>query len=66
MNDFRETESFEDAAKHAQRGIIGEFFGFMRDNMKWWLLPFLLVFALLGSLLVISGSAAAPFIYALF
>ncbi|MCC6782480.1 MAG: hypothetical protein IT457_06530 [Planctomycetes bacterium] len=63
-NDNR--ESFEDLAQGTNQGVVGEFFGFMKDNAKWWLIPFLVVFGLLGILLVLGATGAAPFIYALF
>jgi hypothetical protein len=34
-------------------------------NKKWWLIPIIVVLALLG-LLVFLGNTAAPFIYPLF
>lgn len=41
--------------------------GFLRKRKKFWLLPLLLVMALLGVLIVLAqGSAVAPFIYTLF
>ncbi len=61
-----EDQSFEEATEEHRGGLISEFIGFMRDNAKWWLIPFLIVFGLLGALLIFSGSAAAPFIYTLF
>jgi hypothetical protein len=40
---------------------------FMRIRKKFWLLPILMMTALLGGLVVLSkGSAIAPFIYTLF
>jgi len=36
------------------------------ENKKWWLVPILLVFVLLGVLIVLGGTSAAPFIYTLF
>jgi hypothetical protein len=40
---------------------------FMRVRKKFWLLPILIVMLLLGGLLVlVQGSAIAPFIYTLF
>jgi Family of unknown function (DUF5989) len=40
---------------------------FMRVRKKYWLLPVLVVMALLGGLLMLAqGSAIAPFIYTLF
>jgi hypothetical protein len=47
-------------------GIAGEFWHFLKESKKWWLLPILLVFALFAGLMLLSGSAAAPFIYTLF
>ena len=58
--------SFESAGEGTKQGLVGEFFGFMKDNAKWWLIPFLIVFGLLGILLIAGATGAAPFIYALF
>ena len=38
----------------------------MRENAKWWLLPFLIVFGILGLALVLGSTGAAPFIYTMF
>jgi Family of unknown function (DUF5989) len=44
-----------------------ELWAFLRSRKKQWLLPVLLVMALLGVVLVFSqGSVIAPFIYTLF
>lgn len=44
-----------------------EFFRFLRVRKKYWLLPVLLMMALVGGLVVLSqGSAIAPFLYTLF
>lgn len=51
----------------AQRpSLIGEFWGFLKVNKKWWLLPLLLVIGLLGTLVFLSSTPVAPFIYTLF
>jgi len=39
---------------------------FLRQHKKLWLLPLLVVLLLLGLLIVLSGTAVAPFIYTLF
>ena len=54
------------AAQTKGGGIVSEFIAFMRDNAKWWLIPFLVVFGLLGLVIVLAGTGAAPFIYAMF
>ena len=46
--------------------LIAEFWDFLAHNKKWWLLPILIVMLLLGALIFLSGTAAAPFIYTLF
>ena len=47
--------------------FIREMWEFMRARKKFWLLPILIVMALLGALIVLTqGSAVAPFIYTLF
>jgi hypothetical protein len=58
---------FEQAAK-ARRdgGIAAEFLYFLRQNKKWWLLPIIVVVLAFGLLVVLSGTAIAPFIYTLF
>jgi hypothetical protein len=58
---------FEDVQKtDSPRGLVGEFFYFLRTSQKWWLLPILAVLLLCGGLVFLSGTAAAPFIYTLF
>ena len=45
--------------------FIKEFWEFLRERKKYWLLP--IVMALFGILIVLSqGSAVAPFIYTIF
>ena len=50
----------------AKGSLLGEFGFFLKHNKKWWLLPILLIFACFAVLLVLGGTAAAPFIYTLF
>ena len=48
-------------------GLMGEFWLYMRERKKWWLLPVIVVMVTLGSLLIFAkGSALAPFIYTIF
>jgi hypothetical protein len=47
--------------------FLRELWTFMRVRKKFWLLPILLMMAILGGLLMLTkGSAVAPFIYTLF
>ncbi len=47
--------------------ILKEFWGFLRERKRYWLLPIVIILLLLGLLIVFSqSSAVAPFIYTLF
>ena len=47
--------------------ILMELFDFMSQRKKFWLLPLLVIFVVVGGLLVLSqGSVVAPFIYSMF
>jgi Family of unknown function (DUF5989) len=47
--------------------FLAEFWAFLRDRKKFWLLPIMVMLCLLGGLIVLSqGSAVAPFVYTLF
>lgn len=56
---------FEREAK-ANAGLVSEMFGFLGKNKKWWLLPILVTFFFIGALVMLSTTAAAPFIYTFF
>ena len=58
--------AFESAGEQARPSIVGEFMFFLKQNKKWWLLPILLVIALLALLSFFAGTGAAPFIYTMF
>ena len=46
---------------------IKEFWAFLKERKKFWLLPIVLVLLILGFVIVISASSAlAPFIYTIF
>ena len=47
--------------------FIKEFWEFIKERKKYWLLPIIIVLALFGGLIILSqGSAVAPFIYTIF
>ncbi len=58
--------AFESAADEGRTSTVGEFFYFLKHSKKYWLLPILLVIALLLLLSFFAGTGAAPFIYTLF
>jgi hypothetical protein len=58
---------FEKAASEQTRqGILSEFWGFLRENKKWWLLPIIVALLMFGFLVFLSSTGLAPFIYTLF
>ena len=61
-----EGENFHQLAERPPSSFLGEFWHFLKHNKKWWLTPIVLTLLLVGLLIVLGGSAAAPFIYTLF
>jgi len=57
---------FEQASQEKQSNLLSEFMGFLKQTKKFWLLPLILVMLALAGLLILSSTAAAPFIYTLF
>ena len=57
---------FEAAGQEKQLSVVQEFLVFVMENKKWWLIPILLVLALVGALVILGSTGAAPFIYTLF
>jgi hypothetical protein len=62
---------FTDVLKNIDRmskaRVLAEFWSFLRQEKKYWLMPIVFVFLLFGILLIFAQSSAlAPFIYSLF
>lgn len=58
---------FEAAARtQSDRGTLGEIWGFLATNKRWWMIPVVALLLVFGLLVFLSGTAAAPFIYTLF
>ncbi len=66
--DSREGQSgeFNRLAQEKRTHLLTEFWIFLKHNKKWWLLPILIILLLLGLLVLLGGTAIAPFIYPLF
>lgn len=60
-NDFQQI-----ARSQHESSFLGELWALMRKQKKFWLMPIVIVLLLLGVLVFLSGTAAAPFIYTLF
>jgi hypothetical protein len=59
--------NFKEAASERPSGtFLSNFWDFLTHSKKWRLLPIVVVLLLLGVLIMLSGTATAPFIYTLF
>jgi Family of unknown function (DUF5989) len=58
--------AFEKAGQETPPSLIAELRYFIFENKKWWLIPILLAMSLVGLLVVLGSTGAAPFIYTLF
>ena len=61
-----EFEQQAQLARTAASGPVAEFLYFLKETRKWWMLPIILALLTVGALLVVSGTALAPLIYAVF
>ncbi|TPV92486.1 MAG: hypothetical protein B7733_25575 [Myxococcales bacterium FL481] len=66
MSDEKPLDDFAAQANAQRTGLAGELLGFLGETKKWWLAPIIVVTLVLGLIVVLGGSAAAPFIYTLF
>ena len=57
---------FAAQARESRRGLSAEFWDFLRENKKWWMVPIIVSILGLGALVLLGGTGAAPFIYTLF
>jgi len=60
------TEFDEIARSERRTNVASEFWYFLSHTKKWWLLPIIVILLGFTVLVVLSGTAAAPFIYTLF
>lgn len=50
-----------------QLPIVAEYLRFLMKEKKYWMIPIMLLLLLIGTLVILlEGSAVAPFIYAIF
>ena len=59
-------KEFEQAANDSEIGFLSEMVGFLITNKRWWITPIVVCLLLLGILLMLGSTGAAPFIYSLF
>ena len=59
-------DEFISQAAGKRQSLPAELLAFLRENRKWWLAPMILAVLVLGLLVMLGSTAAAPFIYTLF
>ena len=59
-------DELADQACGPSTGLLREYLDFLCHNKKWWLIPIIVALLLVGVLVILGGTAAAPFIYTLF
>ena len=64
--DREQADRFRAQAEEPTKGLLNEFWFFLRHNKKWWLTPIIIILLLLALLLALGGTGAAPFIYTVF
>jgi hypothetical protein len=57
---------FQALASQGRASFVSELRRFAMQNRKWWLVPLIVVLLGIGLIIVLGGTAAAPFIYTLF
>lgn len=66
MSDHKPQTAFEQAGKEKPLSLTRELLHFVVENRKWWLAPIFVVLGLVGLIVVLGSTGAAPFIYTLF
>jgi hypothetical protein len=66
MPDDAPRREFLDEGGRERSSLVGAFWELLRHSKKWWMLPILLGLLVFGLLILLSGTAVAPFIYTLF
>jgi hypothetical protein len=62
----RGNHEFEKASRKKESSLVAEFWGMLMENKKFWLVPLIVGLLFLGLIVIVGGTAAAPFIYSLF
>jgi hypothetical protein len=58
--------AFAREAGRSSSGFLREVWDHLRHSKKWWLAPVILFLLIVGALVLLSGTSAAPLIYTLF
>ena len=65
QNEGREARLAEQADRK-QISFLQEYLHFLRSEKRWWMAPVLIGLLIIGAVVILGGTPAATFIYALF
>ena len=65
-DDSQKSSEFEELGQERSPGLLKEVWIFIREEKIWWMGPIILVLLLVGILVTLTSTGAAPFIYTLF
>jgi len=57
---------FEEVGESKGKSLLAELVLMLKENKKFWMIPIILILLGFGLLLILGGTAVAPFIYTLF
>jgi len=60
------SEDFSRQSEQTSPSLLRELVDFLLHNKAWWITPIVVVLLLVGLLIFLAGTGAAPFIYPLF
>lgn len=65
-SDSNANEEFRELAEGKKASLVKEFWIYLKQNKKWWLIPIIVSLLLISVLIFLAGTGAAPFIYTIF
>ena len=65
-DDAPEPSEFEDLGREQEPGLLREIWTFIKEEKLWWMSPIIIALLLVGILIALTTTGAAPFIYTLF
>ena len=62
----QESSEFEEMGREQEPSLLREIWTFIKEEKLWWMSPIILALLLVGILVALTSTGAAPFIYTLF
>ena len=65
-DDAPKSSEFEDLGREQESTLLREIWTFIKEEKLWWMSPIIIALLLVGILVALTSTGAAPFIYTLF